>query len=78
MNMLIMLGFIMLYFVLGGIVSSIFMRYIGKSLEEDMSGVMIATVLWPLMIVILFSAIGIVIGDMLIDTVLRSREKHSV
>ena len=78
MNILIIFGFIMLYFVLGGIVSSIFMRYIGKSLEEDMSGVMIATVLWPLMIVILFSAIGIVIGDMLIDTVLRSREKHNV
>lgn len=77
MNMPIILGFIILYFVLGGIVSSIFMHYIGKSLEEDMSGVMIATVLWPLMIVILFSAIGIVIGDMLFDTISHSREKHS-
>lgn len=78
MKILIFAGFIMLYFVLGGIVSSIVMHYIGKSYEEDMSGAMIATVLWPAMVVILFSAIGIVIGDMLIDTILHSREKTSV
>jgi len=68
----------MLYFILGGIVSSIVMHYIGKSYGEDMSAAMITAVLWPAMVVILFSAIGIAIGDMLIDTILRSREKHSV
>jgi len=72
----------MLYFILGGIVSSIVMHYIGKSYGEDMSAAMITAVLWPAMVVIfimlLFSAIGIVIGDVLIDTILRSREKHSV
>lgn len=68
----------MLYFVLGGIMSSIVMHFTGHSLEEDMSGVMIATVLWPAMVLVLFSAIGIAIGDKLVDTIRHSREKHSV
>ena len=78
MRILLFIGCIMLYFVLGGIVSSIVMHYTGNSLEEDMSGVMIATILWPAMIAILFAAIGIVIGEKIIDTIWHSREKHSV
>lgn len=76
MRILIFIGCITLYFVLGGIISSFVMHSIGKSLEEDMSDAMIATVLWPAMVVILFSAIGIVIGDKLINAILRSREKQ--
>lgn len=78
MKILIFIGCITLYFVLGGIMSSIVMHYTGNSLEEDMSGVMIVTVLWPAMVLVLFSAIGITIGDKIIDTIWRSREKHSV
>lgn len=78
MKILIFSGCVVLYFVLGGIMSSIVMHFTGHSLEEDMSGVMIATVLWPAMVLVLFSAIGIAIGDKLVDTVWRSREKHSV
>ena len=76
MKILIFIGCVVLYFVLGGIISSIVMRSIGKSLEEDMSDAMIATVLWPAMVVIMFSAIGIVIGDKLIDTILHSHKNH--
>ena len=68
----------MLYFVLGGIMASIVLHFTGNSLEEDTSGVMIATVLWPAMVVVLFSAIGIAIGDKLIDAIWNSREKHDV
>ena len=78
MRILIFIGCITLYFVLGGIVSSIIMHCIGKSLEEDMSDAMIVTVVWPAMVIIFFSAIGITIGDKLIDTILRSRKKHDV
>lgn len=78
MKILIFIGCIVLYFVLGGIMSSIVMHYTGNSLEENMSVVMIATVLWPALILVLFSAIGIAIGDKLTDAIWHSREKHSV
>ena len=67
----------MLYFVLGGIMSSIVMHYTGSSLEEDPTSIIMMIVVWPALAFVIFGAIGITIGDKIFDVIKHSREKHS-
>ena len=78
MKMLIISGCVVLYFVLGGIMSSIVMHYTDSSLEEDPVPIMLMLVLWPALTFVVFGAIGITIGDKIFDAIKNSREKHSV
>lgn len=78
MKILIFIGCITLYFVLGGIMASIVLHVNDYSFEENSTFAMLMTVVWPAAVLILFGAIGITIGDKIFDVIKHSREKHSV
>lgn len=78
MRILLFVGCITLYFVLGGIMASIVLHVTDCSFEENSTFATLMTVVWPALVFVVFGAIGITIGDKIFDVIKRSREKHSV